>query len=316
MIGSASKRVSGVLVALLTASVVVLAGGPAFAQGHGGGGGGHMGGGGGGHFGGGGGHTGGGGGMHMGGGVRMGGAPHFAGGARFGGAPHFAGAPRFTGGAQVGGGARFSAPVARAGFSGARVGYAPRPGAVAGHSYVGGGRGYVGAVGGRSGYYGRPGWRPGYGHYWGGGYWNGGFWPRAYYGWGFPLFLAALPIGYATYYWGGIPYYYTNDVYYTWNAGQSGYVVSDPPPVAGTGDDNSGADGSDTGGANGAAADVYAYPQNGQTDEQQSNDRYQCHTWARSQTGFDPTVSNSGGSSDDYRRAMVACMDARGYSAR
>jgi hypothetical protein len=37
------------------------------------------------------------------------------------------------------------------------------------------------------------------------------------------------------------------------------------------------------------------------------------------QTGFDPTLgeaqSSSAGSSDDYRRAIIACLDGRGYSA-
>jgi hypothetical protein len=124
---------------------------------------------------------------------------------------------------------------------------------------------------------------------------------------------------YATYYWGGIPYYYLNNVYYVWNPDQNGYVVTDPPPVAGTAaDDSSSAAGEDqgAGGQAPAGADVYAYPQNGQTEEQQSNDKYECHTWARSQTGFDPTVSNSSGSPDDYHRAMIACLTARGYSAQ
>ena len=185
-------------------------------------------------------------------------------------------------------------------------GYTVRPGYAPRAAYAGPG-GYA-----RPGYY-----RPGYGHYWAGGYWHGGFWPRAYYGWGFPLFLAALPAVYATYYWGGIPYYYCNDVYYMWNAGQNGYVVTDPPPVAGTAADDTSA-GEDQGAAAQPATgtDVYAYPQNGQTQEQQSNDKYECHTWARSQTGFDPTVSNSSGSPDDYRRAMIACLTARGYSAQ
>ncbi len=124
-----------------------------------------------------------------------------------------------------------------------------------------------------------------------------------------------LPAIYATYYWGGIPYYYANDVYYTWNADRSGYAATDPPPVAGTAassDDSNGQPGN----AQDNGTDVYAYPQNGQTEEQQSNDRYECHTWSRSQTGFDPTVSNSIGNADDYRRAMIACMNARGYSSQ
>jgi hypothetical protein len=327
MIGLASKRRFGVLVALAAAT---LAGGPAFADGHGGGG---HGGGGGGHYsgGGGGGHFAGGGGHSFGGGSFGGarGAPHFAGG----GVPHYAG-----GGARfAAGGGRFAprAPAAPGahyggGFaarSGAHVGYAPRPGfsnhaSVATHgTYVGGTHGYVAGRGGygRPGYgrpgpgYGRAGWAHGgyHGYNWGGGYWHGAFWPRAYYGWGFPLFLPVLPAIYATYYWGGIPYYYANNVYYTWNPDQNGYTVTDPPPVDGTAGST---DDSNNQPAN--ASDVYAYPQNGQTDEQQSNDRYECHTWARSQTGFDPTVSSSTGNADDYRRAMIACMNARGYSSQ
>lgn len=36
------------------------------------------------------------------------------------------------------------------------------------------------------------------------------------------------------------------------------------------------------------AADVYIYPQKGQSKEQQEKDRYECYSWAKQQTGFDP----------------------------
>ena len=52
------------------------------------------------------------------------------------------------------------------------------------------------------------------------------------YGWGFAWFLPVLPLAYATYWYGGVPYYYANDVYYTWDPSYSGYVATDPPPVA------------------------------------------------------------------------------------
>ena len=35
---------------------------------------------------------------------------------------------------------------------------------------------------------------------------------------------------------------------------------------------------------------VYAYPQNGQSADQQSRDRYECSVWAVKQTGFDPSA--------------------------
>jgi hypothetical protein len=285
------------------AAALLVAGGPALAQsgghGHSGGGfsGGHMSAG-----------------AHAsGGGHAFTGGNHFAGGARGCAAPRSYAAPHFSG--------------AHTAFQG-HTGYAPRPG-VAAHSYASGqyfapragfntgfhgvagrsGFAHSGFVGARAGWAGRPGWHGG--RFWGGGVWRGGYWPGVRYGWGFPLFLPILPAIYATYWWGGIPYYYVNDVYYTYNPDQSGYVVTDPPPVAGAAD--SGADNSQPGTG---STDVYAYPQNGQTDEQQSNDRYECHSWARSQSGFDPTHSSEGqsGNADDYRRAMTACLKGRGYS--
>src|SRR5579863_1617019 len=35
---------------------------------------------------------------------------------------------------------------------------------------------------------------------------------------------------------------------------------------------------------------VYAYPQHGQTPEQQDRDHYECSAWATQQTGFDPSA--------------------------
>jgi len=65
------------------------------------------------------------------------------------------------------------------------------------------------------------------------------------------------------------------------------------------------------------------YPKNGQTTEQQAADRYECHSWARGQTGFDPTAEGGGVPANenvsrraDYKRAMGACLEARGYSVK
>jgi hypothetical protein len=37
------------------------------------------------------------------------------------------------------------------------------------------------------------------------------------------------------------------------------------------------------------AQDIHAYPAKGQSQAQQDRDRYECHSWAVSQTGFDPS---------------------------
>ena len=36
------------------------------------------------------------------------------------------------------------------------------------------------------------------------------------------------------------------------------------------------------------AEDMYVYPQKGQSNEQMEKDKYECYTWAKKQTGFDP----------------------------
>jgi hypothetical protein len=66
---------------------------------------------------------------------------------------------------------------------------------------------------------------------------------------------------------------------------------------------------------------LYMYPQHGQSQKQQEVDRYECYSWARGQTGYDPSAPTSGLSPSqqssrlsDYRRAMSACLDARGYA--
>jgi len=210
---------------------------------------------------------------------------------------HAGGMGRSYGGRGFAGGSHF-APGAHYGYGG---GY--------GHAGAWGGGGWHGGFGG--------GWR---GTFWGGGYWGGGFWPRAYYGLGFSWFLPILPLAYATYWWDGVPFYYANNVYYTWNPSYDGYVATDPPPVN---DGSNAPAGSDGGGAaaapmpqqmpppsaGGAGADqIFMYPRNGQSEAQLATDRSECQQWAASQAG--------GGRPDDYRRAMTACAEARGYSAK
>jgi hypothetical protein len=236
-----------------------------------------------------------------------------------------------SGGGHASGGHAAGHSSAGAHFGGgARVAAGHYGGYGGGHAYAGGGYGATHAYGGYGGHpaYGFPGggYRHGYstGAFWGGGYWRGGYWPRAYYGLGFAWFLPVLPLAYATYWWNGMPYYYANDVYYTWNPSYNGYTATDPPPVS---------DPSATGDQGGAAApppgapepapqgapqaepapgtggQIFMYPKNGQSEEQQSVDKRECQQWAAAQAGQGAANSN------DYRRAMVACVEGRGYSA-
>ena len=38
---------------------------------------------------------------------------------------------------------------------------------------------------------------------------------------------------------------------------------------------------------------LYVYPTKGQSQDQQNRDRYECHSWAVGQTGFDPTQAQA-----------------------
>lgn len=42
-----------------------------------------------------------------------------------------------------------------------------------------------------------------------------------------------------------------------------------------------------------AQSDLYIYPQKGQTAEQQSKDEYECHQWAKGQSGYDPMAAQA-----------------------
>jgi hypothetical protein len=142
--------------------------------------------------------------------------------------------------------------------------------------------------------------------------------------------IAALPLGYATVWVRGRPYYYANDIYYT--QAPDGYAVAEapsesdivttPPPGAAPqrGQPPQPAAG---GGPGTGTEDFFIYPKNGQSDAQQATDRYECHRWASTQTGFDPTQPSGGVPPPqaslkraDYRRAMSACLEARGYTVK
>jgi hypothetical protein len=179
-------------------------------------------------------------------------------------------------------------------------------------------RGYaVGALPGgyRSVYYGRERY-----------YMRGGVWYRPYGGRfvvfapPFGLVVPFLPEFYTTVWFGGLPYYYANETYYLWDRGAGGYVVTRPPAEAG-------AESADAGGERGSTAsrteDFFVYPRNGQSEAQQSQDRFECHQWAVTQTGFDPSEPGGGvepsqnaSKRGDYRRAITACLEGRQYSVR
>jgi OmpA family protein len=57
-----------------------------------------------------------------------------------------------------------------------------------------------------------------------------------------------------------------------------------------------------TGMAEAQSGDLYIYPTKGQTQAQQDKDRYECHTWAVQQTGFDPSRPAASASAADVSK--------------
>lgn len=119
-----------------------------------------------------------------------------------------------------------------------------------------------------------------------------------------------LPNFYTTLWYGGMPYYYANSVYYVGRADGPGYVVTAPPYGAATS-------------AAAESEEFFVYPKEGQSEEAQARDRYDCHRWAFDQTGFDPSLPGGGVPESDnlqarseYRRAITACLEALGYTVR
>ena len=57
-------------------------------------------------------------------------------------------------------------------------------------------------------------------------------------------------------------------------------------------------------------------PLKGQSEQQQAIDRSECHGWAVGQTGYDPTQPSPSDKYNEYHRAMCACLEGRGYTAK
>ena len=112
------------------------------------------------------------------------------------------------------------------------------------------------------------------------------------------IVVPILPPFYTTIWFGGVPYYYANDVYYTWRPDLYGYQVVAPPEEQTPSQPTYLAD------------ELFIYPKQGQSKEQQADDRYACHRWAVDQANYDPTQPPDGLSvevlsekRDNYQRA-------------
>jgi DNA-binding beta-propeller fold protein YncE len=137
------------------------------------------------------------------------------------------------------------------------------------------------------------------------------FWP------GYGLFLGTLPFYYSILWWNGVPYYYADDNYYVWNNSMGAYQAVAPPPRV-----------MNQAAAQWGGTDLFAYPKNGQSAEQQARDRQECRNRAASPTGSGttpagaapgvsfPSAAAASPSTEENLRAQAACLEGRGYSVK
>jgi len=116
-----------------------------------------------------------------------------------------------------------------------------------------------------------------------------------------------LPVGFIAFSLGVSTFYYVNNTYYVWDEPREAYLVVEKP------------DGADKAIADATTGRLFVYPKEGQSEEQQAKDRYECHRWAVTESAVDPTLEEETYSQEqkrDYQRAMGACLEGRGYTVK
>lgn len=162
---------------------------------------------------------------------------------------------------------------------------------------------------------------PGYRSYsWGGSpYYNyRGSWYRPYggsylsIGAPYGLFVSSLPPFYSTVWVGGNRYFVADDSYYLYDNSRSGYVLTRSPYDADRVATVSTAEPEPV-----RDPVLFVYPTKGQSEKQQADDRYECHRWAVTQTGYDPVDAEYRPEQrTQYDRAITACLTGKGYSVK
>jgi hypothetical protein len=155
-------------------------------------------------------------------------------------------------------------------------------------------------------------------------FFSGGYWYRPW-GVGYRAFyppigfrLSLLPAGYVSFWFGGIPYYSYEGVYYI-DAPSGGYQVAEPPPgrESATLPAEPPAESPDE-----AALDaLLIIPKEGQSEEKMIADRQEAQRYARMKSQYDPAHSDPGDpgtprARQAYLKAMRSYLEERGYSVK
>ncbi len=126
--------------------------------------------------------------------------------------------------------------------------------------------------------------------------------------------ITVPPPGYRIVYIDSHPYYLAGGVYYIWDDLRRGYRVVPPPEVINETNESS----EELPNTPENSLDLFVYPNAGQSENEQANDRYDCHLWAVGETDFDPNLEESSFELEhsEYKRAVTACLEARDYTVK
>ena len=120
--------------------------------------------------------------------------------------------------------------------------------------------------------------------------------------------VGTLPPGYISFGIGSRRYFYANFTYYLWDRDRTEYIVVEEPE---------GAEAAIVSASETTSGELFVYPNEGQSDEQRDRDRYECYLWASEQTDYDPSSGDPEiANASDYRRAISACLEGRGYTVK
>ncbi|WP_281559819.1 DUF6515 family protein [Thalassomonas sp. RHCl1] len=117
-----------------------------------------------------------------------------------------------------------------------------------------------------------------------------------------------LAPGYVSFTLGVKRYFHVNATYYLKE--KDSYVVVEKP------------EGADAGAAviaqatqvSETSSPLVIYPNNGQSNKQRKQDKFECYQWAVTESGFDPLEAKELAVNSHYQKAYSSCLQGRGYT--
>ncbi|WDD99675.1 DUF6515 family protein [Thalassomonas actiniarum] len=120
--------------------------------------------------------------------------------------------------------------------------------------------------------------------------------------------VTTLAPGYVSFTLGLKRYFHVNATYY--RKEKDSYVVVEKPEGA----DAGATEMAQATQVNEAGSPLVIYPNNGQSNQQRKQDKFECYQWAVTESGFDPLEAKELAGNSHYQKAYRSCLQGRGYT--